>query len=128
MGRLLDHTRDRPHTELPHFTLFYKNNKKNIEHMKYMSQEQLLSVAAEMSEHTERAKTALIPPHPPCCVGLFCLGSHGGQDLEKLVFLGPASPLVRRRVSGRNVNTRAREGWDVSASARGKTEDAQPRI
>lgn len=41
----------------------------------------------------------------PKCVGVFCLGMHGGQHLEKLVFLGLGLPLVRRRVSDENVNT-----------------------
>lgn len=45
------------------------------------------------------------PLPPPKCVGVFCLGMHGGQDLEKLVLLGLGSPLVRRCVSGKNVNT-----------------------
>lgn len=62
-----------------------------------------VSVASGTSWRRLRAALRLTPS--PKRVGVFCLGMHEGQDLEKLVFLGLGSPLVKRRVSEDNVNT-----------------------
>lgn len=72
-----------------------------------------------MSAGTERAKTALISgsPLPPSVEVYFVWECMGGQDLENLVFLDNASPLVRRRVGEENVNTGLPIGEGVYASA-----------
>lgn len=71
-----------------------------------------------MSAGTESQNSShlRLPPSPKCG-GVLCLGMHGGEDLEKLVFLDLASPLVKRRVSEENVNSGLPIGEGVYASA-----------
>lgn len=63
-----------------------------------------LFVAFGMSAQTESHTSSQAHPFPQVC-GCILFGNARGQDLEKLVFLGLGSLLVRRRVTDENVNT-----------------------